>query len=654
MPCSKGSKDCTTSNAGDQFGVLSGYPATAGYDLATGLGTVNASNLVAAWSSFTSSLKGSAVTLGLTPSPVSITHGAVVNVNIGVAAKAPATGTPTGLVSLIASTGQGFADFTLSTTGSVSTTTNLLPGGNQYTVTAHYPGDGTFGVSDSPPVTVTVNPEASNTTLKVLTADQFGNPVPFTSGPYGGFVYLRADVAGQSGAGAPTGQINFSDTVGGTTSNVPGGPYGLNGGGNTVTPQGIFTFVVGQHSMAAKYGGDASFNSSTSASIPFTITQAATVTQIQGGAVLDSGTPVTLPVTITTTSFGKPLTGTVSFFIGATQVGNPVAVIGTTDINGVAGATASITTTFPNGLSSVTARYSGDTNYSASTSGAVSVDVLIPTTVSLGSSAPTIQQGNSVTFTAQLHPSQSGGPALTGAMQFLQNAINIGNAVPVSNGQAQLTTSSLPAGTLQIQANYSGDTNYTGAAAFLMETVTPGPDFGVVANPQTIIVARPGSSGSTTLTFTAMNGFTGTLNFAPTSCTGLPSESSCSFSPSSLTLNGTTTSGMTTLTVSTMAPSDVAPHFVQPPTGIIWLMVGISAALAFFLLLSASPLTRRRSAALGVLAFAALLTFAACGGGGGGGGPHDPGTPIGVDPNVVVSISSGGVSHNIQLIVNVQ
>jgi hypothetical protein len=110
---------------------------------------------------------------------------------------------------------------------------------------------------------------------------------------------------------------------------------------------------------------------------------------------------------------------------------------------------------------------------------------------------------------------------------------------------------------------------------------------------------------------------------------------------------------MTTLTVSTKAPSNVAPRFFQPPAGNIWLMIGIGTALAFFLLLSASPLTRRWNAVLGLLAFAALLGFAACGGGGGG-GPHDPGTPIGVDPNVVVSISSGGVSHNIQLIVNVQ
>src|ERR1700746_3243798 len=50
MPCLTGSTpDCQTSLKSHQFGVLTGYPTTTGYDLATGLGTVNAANLVNAW-----------------------------------------------------------------------------------------------------------------------------------------------------------------------------------------------------------------------------------------------------------------------------------------------------------------------------------------------------------------------------------------------------------------------------------------------------------------------------------------------------------------------------------------------------------------------------------------------------------------------------
>jgi subtilase family serine protease len=48
MPCAVGSTDCTGSGqSGDQVGVLNGYSATVGYDLASGLGSMNVANLVA-------------------------------------------------------------------------------------------------------------------------------------------------------------------------------------------------------------------------------------------------------------------------------------------------------------------------------------------------------------------------------------------------------------------------------------------------------------------------------------------------------------------------------------------------------------------------------------------------------------------------------
>ena len=48
-PCTAHSLNCTLSIASDLYGVLSGYSAAAGYDLAAGLGSVNAYNLVHAW-----------------------------------------------------------------------------------------------------------------------------------------------------------------------------------------------------------------------------------------------------------------------------------------------------------------------------------------------------------------------------------------------------------------------------------------------------------------------------------------------------------------------------------------------------------------------------------------------------------------------------
>lgn len=45
MPCANGSPNCTVNSSGDTVGVLTGYSTGVGYDLATGLGSVNAQNL---------------------------------------------------------------------------------------------------------------------------------------------------------------------------------------------------------------------------------------------------------------------------------------------------------------------------------------------------------------------------------------------------------------------------------------------------------------------------------------------------------------------------------------------------------------------------------------------------------------------------------
>ena len=49
MVCYTGDPNCVTHTSGDKAGVLNGYSATAGYDLTTGLGSLNVANLVNAW-----------------------------------------------------------------------------------------------------------------------------------------------------------------------------------------------------------------------------------------------------------------------------------------------------------------------------------------------------------------------------------------------------------------------------------------------------------------------------------------------------------------------------------------------------------------------------------------------------------------------------
>src|SRR5579863_10332428 len=92
-PCAKSSPHCSFSNSSDTYGILTGYNAGAGYDLATGLGSVNASNLVHNWIQPTAA---SATSLSLNNGKaVSITHGQSIPFDITVT-----PGVATGTVSL--------------------------------------------------------------------------------------------------------------------------------------------------------------------------------------------------------------------------------------------------------------------------------------------------------------------------------------------------------------------------------------------------------------------------------------------------------------------------------------------------------------------------------------------------------------------------
>jgi hypothetical protein len=56
---------------------------------------------------------------------------------------------------------------------------------------------------------------------------------------------------------------------------------------------------------------------------------------------------------------------------------------------------------------------------------------------------------------------------------------------------------------------------------------------------------------------------------------------------------------------------------------------------------------------LTAIVFAALFTLVACAGSSGG-RVHDPGTPVGLDPNASISLTLGSATHSIQFSVKVQ
>ena len=174
VPCAGDSPNCSSTQAGTN-GFLTGQAAGPGYDLATGLGSVNANNLASNWTSVT--FLPSQTQLQI-PTPA-FAHGTPILVS-GSVAPAGGTGTPTGSISLKTSA-YGNSETLPLTNGSFSSSTvRDLPGGS-YQLTAHYGGDATYGVSDSNPVTISVTPEASTTSLNSpglqAGSTPYGNPI---------------------------------------------------------------------------------------------------------------------------------------------------------------------------------------------------------------------------------------------------------------------------------------------------------------------------------------------------------------------------------------------------------------------------------------------------------------------------------------------
>ena len=400
--CLGGALSCSSSTSG-QYGIMvsggtAAYPATTGYDMATGLGSVNVANLVNNWTSnFTTTTTSLSLSTNPASNPITLTHGQPIDFTFSVKS---GSGTPSGDVSLIAHAGSSpsgmtsIGPFTM-TGGSVSGSTLMLPGGS-YNVTAHYAGNndatGSFAASDSAPgIPVTVGKENSLTELRLATPNAAGFPVyTVNTVPYGSVYILRMDVTNSSGqpcADPTTGLIAYPCPSGALTvspaptelSPPPGtvpGSYVLNSRGYAEDqpiqlPGGTYNFV-------ASYAGDNGYTASKSSTLPVTITQAATTTTLMGVPALCVGGAVDFSLTIKTQSNGAAPTGNRQILDNSVPFGSPFMVIGTPfDPSTGAYATVgnNVNALFPVGTHSVSVQYSGDDNYAGSTSAAFTINV---------------------------------------------------------------------------------------------------------------------------------------------------------------------------------------------------------------------------------------------------------------------------------------
>ncbi len=177
------------------------------------------------------------------------------------------------------------------------------------------------------------------------------------------------------------------------------------------------------------------------------------------------------------------------------------------------------------------------------------------------------------------------------------------------------------------------------------------PDFDVKAAPNSATVQR-GQAAAFALTVTPQGGFSQALTFT---CAGLPSGTSYTFSPGSVTPNGGPVA--TTLKVATTAPSGHAALIV-PAFNWFRLQGGaLAAAMVFFFSRRRrKPDGGRYGSSMLMILLVALLFCAACGGGAGStssfGSTGADGTPLGTSQITVTSTSGSGstaVQHTVTL-----
>jgi hypothetical protein len=247
------------------------------------------------------------------------------------------------------------------------------------------------------------------------------------------------------------------------------------------------------------------------------------------------------------------------------------------------------------------------------------------------------------TLTATVGTSSFGNPP-SGSVTFFSGSNNLGSAALVTNNSrfgftttATLNATQLANGQYTITANYGGDPNYV-ASGSGPTPINIQPDFSIQLSTIALPIQSPGGSGSMTISMTDLDGFTGPVTF---SCSGLPAEANCAFSPTSLSATGSTT-----LTVTTVAKTGMLKHDATMPQGALTLaMVGMTIGGVF--IVGVPPSRRRRKLLLTV------LLGALCAGCGGGGGTENQaptpnaGTPSGIYV-VTLTGSSGSTTHSVE------
>jgi len=542
VPCYAGTSNCLLATSGQAKGQYAenGYAATAGYDRASGLGSVDVANLIANWSEAT--FKPTAATLSI--APATFAHGKSATVKATVAPTS-GSGSPTGSVALESNdsvayaSGLGVFALTAGSLGAGGIALETLPGGT-YQIVAQYSGDSIYAASVSAPFTVTVTPEkATLATSGWVLNPADGNLYPLSAGmfiPYGAQVFLDTQPIGVNetnmavGKSTPaTGAIAFTDKSGTTTQTaaIPLNDQGL-------AEWSPASLAVGAHTIAATYAGDASYAAATAAS-------AATLTVFKGATTISllpletsvaAGGNVTVDLLLSSdyrNLTGTLPTGTLTVTLGGQSqtVASPFKTWGPTG-----NATQEAVVTFPKvpaGILPLTASYSGDANWNptAALYGSVESLATLPApSVTLTATAAAYTPNQTVTLTGTV-TGIAGNGAPSGSLYVTSQGGNsvFSGALQTKTSGSSSWTLTLPAwnlanGTNTFLATFHGDSHYSAQSSAPLLLTFNGSDFSLTTTTQEV-AAAPGKSATGTVEIAPIDAYDGAVAIACSAPTGI-------------------------------------------------------------------------------------------------------------------------------------
>lgn len=265
----------------------------------------------------------------------------------------------------------------------------------------------------------------------------------------------------------PTGTVTVYDSffglpvkLGSTT--LPGT---TNSGMQNVSVQ-LKPLAAGIHMLTAQYSGDSNYPAFTFGNYVVSVaTGAATSTSVSLSATsITAGNPVTLTAMVAGPGRASPQ-GSVEFTAGTENLGSVVTFLGQGSVT-----TSSLTP----GTYSVVASFTGNVGSTASQSTPVTLTVTqVPTTMTLTANPSSAVVGTPVTITAALsYPSTILFPS--GTVTIKDGSTTIAT-LPIVDGAASFTTSTLAVGTHTLSASYGGDVDFVSATAGGSVMITAAP-----------------------------------------------------------------------------------------------------------------------------------------------------------------------------------